>query len=456
MGREPAWTRAIGRPLSFLVAVVLAVLSLVPSGSVARASAMPEAPNCPIYSDDNVWHSNVQLMPKHAMSDTWINNMGGPSRLLHPDFGGPYGYQLQVVDNTTPTTRLSFDYADESDDVAYPFTASTPIEPASDAHAFMLNKDTCVLYELFDASWNGGSPTAGSGAVFDLKRHDLRPAGWTSADAAGLPIWPGVLRYDEVARGIVDHAIRFTAQRTDRSYVWPARHQAGAARDTSLPPMGARFRLKADFSFAGFSPQTQVILMAMQRYGLILADNGSNWYFQGQTHAGWSDQLISELKRIPAGAFEAIDASSLMVDPNSGLAVRGAFGGALLPGWHSTWQGQSDYLIMTPGQVASFWIRFSNSGTETWQRGVWGRQANLGLNRDDKMPYLLGMDANWLWDDRIATTTAEFVRPGEIAEFRFSVRAPTSKGVYRLNLRPVIDGTVWMEDQGVFWIIDVR
>ncbi|HYK98307.1 MAG TPA: hypothetical protein VEU77_07920, partial [Candidatus Acidoferrales bacterium] len=281
-----------------------AVALLVAASAPARASAMPEAPNCPIYADDDVWHSNISQMPVHPMSDAWIANMGGPSRLLHPDFGGPYGYQLQVVDNTTPKTRLSFDYADESDDVAYPFTASTPIEPASDAHAFMLNKDTCVLYELFDASWNGGAPTAGSGAVFDLKTHALRPAGWTSADAAGLPIWPGVLRYDEVARGFVDHAIRFTAQRTDRSFVWPARHQAGASRDATLPPMGARFRLKDDFPMAGFSPQTQVVLTAMKMYGLILADNGSNWFFQGQVSNAWGDQLISELKRIPAGAFE--------------------------------------------------------------------------------------------------------------------------------------------------------
>jgi hypothetical protein len=374
---------------------------------------------------------------------------------LHPDFGGPYGYQLQVVDNATPKTLVAFDYADESDAVAYPFTASTPIEPASDAHAFMLNKDTCVLYELFAASWNNGQPTAGSGAVFDLKSHALRPAGWTSADAAGLPIWPGVLRYDEVARGVVDHAIRFTAQRTDKSFVWPARHQAGAARDASLPPMGARFRLRADFSLAGYSAQAQVVLRAMQRYGLILADNGSNWYYQGQVDSRWSDGLISELKRIPAGAFDAVDASSLMVDPNSGLA-RGATTVPLEAGWHSRWHSQSDYLVMTPEQIADFWIRFTNTGTEAWDRGIWGRQANLGLNRDDKEPYRLGMAASWLWDDRIATTTAVRVAPGEVGEFRFKVRAPLARGLYRLNLRPVIDGTVWLEDQGVFWVIDVR
>src|SRR6266404_5745510 len=290
--------------MSRVVAIVVAVVLLLPQ---ARPATALTEPTCPIYPSDDVWHSLVQGLPVLPQSDTWIANMGGPARLLHPDFGAyPYGYQLQVVDNTTPTTRVTFDYAGESDDVAYPFTASTPIEPASDAHALMLNKDTCVLYEMFGASWNGGQPTAGSGAVFDLKRHDLRPYGWTSADAAGLPIWPGVLQYDEVASGVVDHAIRFTAQRTDRSFVWPARHQAGAARDATLPPMGARFRLRSDFNVAGYSAQTRVVLTAMQRYGLILADNGSNWFFQGDVSSGWSDQLISELKRIPAGAFDAI------------------------------------------------------------------------------------------------------------------------------------------------------
>ncbi len=310
-----------------LLAIVIALAMLAPQGAPAAASAMPEAPNCPIYPDSDVWHSSIQNLPVHPMSATWLANMGGPSRLLHSDFGGPYGYQLQVVDNTTPTRRVAFDYADESDNVGYPFTASTPIEPASDAHAFMLNKDTCLLYELFAASWNGGNPTAGSGAVFDLKTYALRPSGWTSADAAGLPIWPGVLRYDEILRGVVDHAIRFTAQRTDRSFVWPARHQAGAAFDASLPPMGARFRLRSDFSFAGYSAQTQIVLLAMQRYGLILADNGSNWFFEGNV-APWPDQIVSELKRIPAGAFDAVDASRSWSIPTR-------VSRAALPGLHS-------------------------------------------------------------------------------------------------------------------------
>ncbi|HYH50076.1 MAG TPA: hypothetical protein VEG38_11070, partial [Acidimicrobiia bacterium] len=179
------------------------------------------------------------------------------------------------------------------------------------------------LYELYAADWNGGRPTAGSGAVWDLRSHALRPSGWTSADAAGLPILPGLLRRDEVAAGEVDHAIRLTARRTDRSFVWPARHQAGAARDPALPPMGAWFRLKADFDLSRFRPDTQVVLRAMQRHGLILADNGSDWYFTGTSEPGWDTALLNQLKTVPAGAFEAVDTSPLMADPDSGRVVSG-------------------------------------------------------------------------------------------------------------------------------------
>ncbi len=172
-----------------------------------------------------------------------------------------------------------------------------------------------------------------------------------------------------------------------------ALERAADARASDVGRLDQHFRLRRDFSFAGFSPQTQVVLTAMQMYGLILADNGANWFFQGSADGRWSDQLIGELKRIPAGAFEAIDGSSLMLDPNSSRVTPAARNQGLKAGWHSTWQGQSDYLIMQPGSVASFWIRFSNDGTETWQRGIWGRQANLGLNGDNKAPYRLGMGA---------------------------------------------------------------
>jgi hypothetical protein len=252
---------------------------------------------------------------------------------LHPDFGSsgdpsaPYGIPWVAVPDSYGKVSPSFDYADESDPGPYPFGPDTPIEggqqSSGDRHALMIDRDTCVLYELYAANWNGGHPTAGSGAVFNLKSNALRPATWTSADAAGLPILPGLLRLEEVQSGHVDHAIRFTVQRSDKSFVWPARHQAGSASDPNLPPMGARFRLRDDFNMAGYRPDTQVVLRAMQHYGLILADNGSNWYFQGEAVNTWDDGFISDLKRVPASGFEAVDESSLMVDPNSGK-YRGA------------------------------------------------------------------------------------------------------------------------------------
>jgi len=296
------------------LAVFVIAMLLMPM-TPAAASAMPEAPNCPIYPDNDVWHSSIQNLPVHPMSASWLANMGGPSRLLHPDFGGPYGYQLQVVDNTTPTRRVSFDYADESDDVGYPFTAGTPIEPASDAHAFMLNKDTCVLYELFAASWNGGNPTAGSGAVFDLKTHALRPSGWTSADAAGLPILPGLVRYDEVAAGAIAHALRFTTNHTRTSYIYPARHQAGESSSTSLPPMGLRVRLKAGYDTSRLSPQARVIAEALKHYGMILADNGSPWYITGTSDPQFNDDVLHELDVITGRDLEVVDTTALVNGP---------------------------------------------------------------------------------------------------------------------------------------------
>lgn len=436
-------------------ALVLSLALLAALAAPALAVAPPEAPACAVLPADNVWRADVSALPVHPRSAAWLASMGGASRLLHPDFGAyPYGYQVQFVDRATPRRSVDFLYASESDPGPYPLTSSTPIEPGGDRHAFMIDRDSCVLYELFDVRWDGARATAGSGAVFDLRSNALRPAGWTSADAAGLPIYPGLVRYDEIERGVIDHAIRFTAPRTDRSFVWPARHQAGAASDPSLPPMGARFRLRADFELGRYSRDAQVILRAMQRHGMILADNGSSWFFQGVTDGRWPDALIAELKTIPAGAFDAVDASPLMVSPDTG-AVRGG-GVALAAGWHSRWDSQSAYLRMTPGQVADFWSRFRNTGTEAWDRGVWGRQVNLGLDRDDKRPYRLGMAVNWLWDDRIATTVQPRVAPGEIGEFRFSVRAPAGRGTYRLDLRPVADGTVWLEDEGVFWLIVVE
>jgi hypothetical protein len=301
-----------------LVAAATVLAGALPAG------AAPPGADCPLFPADNAWHADVSRLPVHPRSAAWITSMGGPGRRLHPDFGPagpgeqPYGIPYVVVDGSHAKVTVSFDYDKESDTGPYPFGPDTPVEGGSDRHALMVDRDTCTLYELYAATWDPGGPTAGSGAIWDLRSHDLRPSGWTSADAAGLPILPGLLRQDEVAAGLVDHAIRVTASRTDRSFLWPARHQAGAARDPNLPPMGARFRLRGDFDTSPYREDARVVLRAMQRHGLIVADNGSDWYFTGTSESGWDTALLDELKRVPAGAFEAVDASSLMADPESG------------------------------------------------------------------------------------------------------------------------------------------
>jgi hypothetical protein len=283
-----------------------------------------------MFPADNIWNTDISGLPVNSHSAAWLASMQSATTNLHPDFGpsgdpsNPYGIPYTVVSPSHPLVPLSFQYADESDPGPYPFGADTPIEggqqASGDRHAIMVNPATCTLYELYDARYSSSGSTAGSGAIWNLNSDALRPAGWTSADAAGLPILPGLLRYDEVQSGAVTHAIRMTAEATDTSYLWPARHEAGSSSDPNLPPMGARFRLKASFDISGFSPQAQVVLRAMQHYGLILADNGSNWYFGGTADTNWPIGLVDELKQVPASAFEAVDESSLMVDPNSGQA----------------------------------------------------------------------------------------------------------------------------------------
>ena len=294
----------------------------------AARAAVPGAPACSVLPADNVLNTDVSTLPVNPNSARWLASMGGSARMLHPDFGPsgdpsvPYGIPFTVVDGTHPKVSVAFQYASESDRGPYPFGADTPIEGGAastgDRHALMLENDTCTLYELYDARYSPGASTAGSGAVYDLRSDALRPAGWTSADAAGLPILPLLLRPDEVRSGSIRHAIRVTAASTDRSYLWPGRHQAGSASNPALPPMGARFRLRAGVDISHFSAAAQVVLTAFRHYGLIVADNGSNWYFQGSADASWPPALIDELKTISSSDFEAVDESSLMADPNSG------------------------------------------------------------------------------------------------------------------------------------------
>jgi len=291
----------------------------------AAAIPPPGAPSCSVFPSNNVWHADVSHLPVNSHSSAWLAPMNSSSTHLHPDFGPsggfPYGIPYDVVSSSHAKVYLTFQYADESDKGPYPFDNNTKIEggpsAGGDRHAIMIDSGTCKLYELYDAHYSSSGSTAGSGAIWSLTSNALRPAGWTSADAAGLPIFPGLVRVDEVNAGNVDHAIRVTASQTDRSYIWPARHQAGAANNANLPPMGARFRLKASYDISHFRADTQTVLRAMKKYGLIVADNGSNWYFQGSAENGWNTSMLDQLKTVPASQFEAIDESSLMVSSDS-------------------------------------------------------------------------------------------------------------------------------------------
>jgi hypothetical protein len=310
-----------GRSVATSLMLLLGLAVPVVPGA-ASAAPVPETA-CEVFPASNVWNMDVSDMPTHPRSRVWKRSAGAASALLHPDFGGePYGMPFNVVDATHPTIDVEFRYDDESDAGPYPFGPATLTENGSDEHALMIDSDSCTLFELFDAHWHGGVPEAGSGAIFNLDSNALRPAGWTSADAAGLPIFPGLVRYDEVEAGAIEHAIRFTVDCTSRRYVWPARHHAGV-RDRTCPPMGARFRLKPAFDLHGFSPDARVVLTAMQRYGMIVADNGSDWYFQGTTDERWTDDLLDQLKSVPARAFVAVDVSACKVSPDSAAFAYG-------------------------------------------------------------------------------------------------------------------------------------
>jgi Carbohydrate binding domain len=308
-------------------------LSSLTAAAVALGSPVPQAPSCPMTPADSFWHADVSGLPVHPQSATWDASIGTTAG-LKADFGaglwngGPIGIPYTTVPGTQPRVPVSFTYADESDPGPYPVPPDAPVEggPSSsgDRHVLVVDRDACRLWELYSAyPQNGGASwTAGSGATWDLNSNVMRPLGWTSGDAAGLPILPGLVRYDEVATGEIDHVIRLTAPRTANGYVWPASHKAptGGASD---PPMGAWFRLKASYDISGFSPQNKVILRALQKHGMVLADNGSSWFMSGVPDDRWNNTDLNALRAVPGSAFEAVDVSSLEVSDAS-YAVAGA------------------------------------------------------------------------------------------------------------------------------------
>lgn len=285
---------------------------------------------CAVFPDDNIWNTPVDTLLVDPNSQSYISTIGA-GRGLHADFGsglwdgGPIGIPFVTVSGLQPKVDVFFDFDGESDPGPYPIPSDAPIEGGSqsggDRHVLVVDRDNCILYEMWSAyPQSDGSWQAGSGAIFDLRSNALRPPSWTSADAAGLPILPGLVRYDEVASGEIRHAIRFTVPQTRNVFVWPARHQASDLTGQQYPPMGQRFRLKADYDISGFSRDVRVILAAFKKYGIILADNGSAWYISGVPDERWDNDVLHELGRVTGSAFEAVDESGLMVDPDSGQA----------------------------------------------------------------------------------------------------------------------------------------
>ena len=282
----------------------------------ANALRLPSAPGCALFPASNAWNQRVDRLPAAKGSAQIVAAIGADTG-LHADFGSglwegrPIGIPITTVPGRQPKVRVTFDYADESDRGPYPIPADVRIEGGSDRHAVIVDRERCRLYELYALERRGDKWHAGSGAIWDLRSNRLRPRGWTSADAAGLPILPGLARYDEVARGSIDHALRFTAERTRRAYVYPARHFASDETDPSLPPMGLRVRLRASYPIAGFPRQARTVLVALKRYGMIVADNGSSWYVTGAPDPRWSNDQLHTLGRVPGSAFEVVDTSSL-------------------------------------------------------------------------------------------------------------------------------------------------
>jgi len=318
----------------FVAGAAVVCIALFASPVAATTTPSPRAlpgSRCTVFPANNYWHADVSRLPVNRMSATWLNSIGagpGSTMHIHPDFGSsgdrknPYGIPY-AVESGKAKVRVTFDYADESDKGPYPMWPTMPVEgglgSGGDMHALVVDAKTCTLYEVYNTRYDARRKvwSAGSGAIWKLTSNALRPNTWTSADAAGLPILPGLLRWDEVKAGHVDHAIRFTVPQTFGTPIWPARHRADTGSGPQYPPMGARFRLKANFPISSYGPQTQTVLKAMKKYGLVLADNGSAFFFQGAASNSWPDQLIADLKSIPANAFEAVDTLPMRVSANS-------------------------------------------------------------------------------------------------------------------------------------------
>jgi hypothetical protein len=302
-----------------LAAALVAAITVPSASASVPARATPSPPNvggCRVFPANNAWNEDVSKLPVRSDSGTLIRAISqtGGRTLLHPDFGGhgAYGIPFMLAKSTQKRYPIHYTaYGDESDPGPFPIPPNAPVEGGAssngDRHVIVLQEGTCHLFELYRAFWRGTRWDAGSGVNWNLSSNKLRPLGYTSADAAGLPIFPGLVRYGEVAAGAIHHAIRFTVEQTQRGYIFPATHYASSSNSKSLPPMGLRVRLKASYSLARFHGESLVILQALKRYGMIVADNGSSWFLTGGADPRWNDDDLNQLKSVPGGAFEAVN-----------------------------------------------------------------------------------------------------------------------------------------------------
>jgi hypothetical protein len=309
-GPDPAPTTASPAPTAPATTTTTTTTTRPPSGATWTQNGA--LGSCTVFPADNAWNRDVLSLPVDPGSANYLAGVAGlgGNQKLHADFGGggAYGIPYVTVPGTQAPVPVDFtDYGDESDPGPYPIPLAAPVEPGSDAHVLAVDRDDCKLYELFGATAGASRWSAASGAVFDLTSNALRPDGWTSADAAGLPIFPGLVRYDEVASGHIDHALRFTLSKTQRAYLHPATHWASSSTNAALMPMGLRLRLKASFDVSSYTGQSRVVLNALKKYGMIVADNGSSWYLSGAQDTRWDDTDLDQLKKVPGSAFEVVD-----------------------------------------------------------------------------------------------------------------------------------------------------
>jgi hypothetical protein len=398
-----------------LVAVLLLALAgLTPLGKANLASAAPpKAGKADVFPADNVWNRTVTDLPVHALSSTYLNTIGLNSH-FHADFGsgtwdgGPIGIPYVIVPGTQPKVPIHFTaYGDQSDPGPMPIPASAPIEGGADSdgdrHVLVIDEDNAVLYELYRAFPNDdGSWNADSAAIWPLNSNATRPDTWTSADAAGLPIFSGLARYDEVATGAIHHALRFTVPRTQTEHIWPARHDAGDSGNSALPPMGLRLRLKANVDLSHYQPQARVVLQALKDYGMILTDNGSAVYLSGAPDERWNNDDLHSMDSVTASMLEVVDESGAMVDPNTAQAKQPGSGTQPSPS-PSPHPSPSVPASPTPGQK-TLTVSKVGSGTVTPGNGTYASAATVNLTATPASGWIF---ASWKVDGLVAGFTPQ-------------------------------------------------